>query len=1709
MSNNGTLDESQLVPELGDMLTIISDIHKSTTGRIIYRDGAMIRIRPSHVSDRAVEFPLDPTTGLFQDSLGVQELIIHEKAKYPHYARQLGILPGEALEFYSKEGAPSEDPGIVQAILATDDQDAIQLEDGRILNFGFLGSQDPYTVIVPRSAPEDFASTENNTTEVGTVYAVEEIPYEELPEIELPAPLVEEIPTSERTYSDAVQREDMFVSMLLDIPTSRQKNPRILRRLYRTTDLLLALKNSMVVRDATGSVLADQAASYTPNRLSDLLSLQTNGSPVPALLPVADVKKVVYVDALPTEDGIYEDVDVRQDVASLAEAAASTAAFRGADQVGNPFLAYMDFLLARNLPAVVPHTQQPTHWVQVDQDVLRTKVPPAPVQGFPAELPPAVVAKGEVVELTPDFLGTVTDRTVRLLSATKIDNRRTGVAFQIAPADSGEVVDHVLLSADMLAGRGPTRSSVLLWDVMASDASRRQTGAFYAALMKRWTSQRVVGSLGEEEAALATVLGERIPTTLQFAERGVLTVLDGFGMRALELNETLVDVLVRALATGREAWDVGMAALRKRAITALGVETTPIPSPISEGNPLWTATVESQEDMAAMLATLKDREPSLYSTHAARTAYAMSLANGTLLDVWYAAAAAEPSEVANEAIVSAAKTYRAERRRLDRSTANARAAEAAISATPTINPCQHVYLLESIRSIHDEAKRFAVLQDFLSKYQGGVRGNWVICGSCEQNLICRHELMLLHEFLHPGRSVALHKTLLLEFSGPVFEGAYICKNCGQKIADLEFDTHLEFDDEGRPLVGRTVVAPTKKVEKEGKEDKEGKEGEEELAEETEEQDAYLLMDEMKQKDSAEYKGEDLQIFYLTRTVLEHCGITPIAELYERIISSVRNFMKEKVPSKEYYTLMQRKAEADKKPSRLLPYDILTSNTKIGIVGALVVLEIQTGDFAIPFPAHGCKLERGGWPLDAEGSGCLAYVTCAISGIVRNDEPWKLTTWQKETSPMSPKRQAAIANDIKHSLNLLLAIPGPTGKAPPPVTTITALYKDRLDEKRKALEGKDANENDINVSSDRIPAAFRPLPIIKVGREEESAVPNKSKLQQDVATGSLAEVKAYVAKRQQDVIQQTLQTFHKESLASARGLNILSETNPRSDAACCFHRLGAVALTGYGIHSLTENLGEARAAEMTLLEESARDLRRRDPTASSNGTHIYVPWSAPETRIVMPQADPSMYYKLFLKNCFRGENVGFAHEYGLDWVCRHCKYACPPELEFLTGSELGGLDGKKLQKAMEELETKRQELAIGSLEGQVSEENFHTLEDAIHTRKSVTPYIYPTAIPLAQSLESMRQQLLGAEMFPQALREWELLQDTMPRLQEMPTLSRRRQAFSEFATAHDQVLERLGTRMVELLGARPSEAMKEGIHKTLESLASVTASVEGAQGARNIVTFLLMPMEQVATGFKNEKPRVNKWFPKVARSHRDLLHTIWDAQNAVVTAGSVAIKELKDTHKKVVVGILRHLTKWMGPWVQWWIREFRPGVEFTGEELIYILRWSIGYAMLLAVSEDSPLYRGVTVDVRKVAMKFFQGFFVDALKFAHLYVEKTQMTPKEIQEALLARQELERAEFIRRFDVLDRDMRRVELIKKRLKIGDWAVGTMKNLFQYDADFFEFERGQRAAMGLPEFAGDVTGDMGGVKENPYGFMEFGTERVEVGVNDHRAAHDEDVF
>lgn len=1753
-------DPYALVPELGDLLTIVSDSYGTLTGRIHYRDCQIIRVKPTHVSDRATDFPVDPETGLFREGLGVTEIIMHEKAKYAHFAKQLAVVDGERLEFFSNAGVPIAETGVVVEVLATDTQDAIRLEDGRLLDFDFLGPPPPIEVIRQRAMQEDQALPENNAavTAFGDL-EIPDVPQEDaFPEIDyslLPAAMVDEVPTAEQTYSDSLQREDMFVGLLRQVTPAQQKNPRVLRQLYRTTDLLLALKNSMVVRDSEGTIQPGQSRSYQAKTLREALAIQPTGAPLASLLPVADVKKILYTDSSATElqASVRTNVSLRGDILNLHEAVQAITSYRtDTGSTNNPYLAYLDFLLGHQLAAFEPGSVDASNGprIQQDQDVLRSVLPPAPVEGLARDLPSANAwtnsrrdrigkrrdkGDGDMEEIAAKFLvttanlGRIQDRTARLLAPTSYRNPSTGQVYQLAPADIAKTIGHVVLTPELSAYRAPTRSSVLLWDIQTSERSRSQPDPFYTMLMASWGDQRVLVTSASDEndeddkerqqvdLPIESILEGRLTHTSNIASRSIIYTLDSLGFRNIEIDRSVFEKVVTAIRTGCRIWEKGMTQQRARTLAALNTKGNirPTLEILEAADPLWVTDVLSNTYIQHALDILKAREASLADTQLCRASFFGARTNGTLANLWYALAGGTelrpegqvpvdmsdlgiPMQPTSVEISQAA--YLSEKRRLERVDANERAFSASIKAQPVLNSCQHVHLLESIRSIRDVGKRMVVFDDFVSKYRSGQRNNWIVCGNCDKNLVCRHELLLLHEFQHSGRGVALHKALLLEFGGPVFEGAYICKNCGQKIVELEYDTHIEFDDEGRPMIGRAMI-----------------EGGEEVSDAPE--GAGVMEEEARLRDTHGFtNAQDLSYFYLTRTVLEHCGITPTEDVYQRIVKGVRDFMNDRIPPESFWE-GRRKTDADKK--RIPPYAVHRANVMFGTVGALVTLEILTTDLAIPFPMHGCTFQRGGFPLETEGEGTLIYVACVIAGVLRNDTPWTLTSWKAETN--LEKRKAFVANTIRQSMITLLAIQPAQGKGPVPLTTVTEFYKTAIAARRNVLSQEAFDETGEALASraDRLPESFRPLQVQPRHSGDSSIIRSVSTLKKDAEVAAISEVLPVIRERLEQLVREQVTKQHVVAITSAKTLGVLSSASPRSDGVCCIRRLGAVAVTGFGVVGTSD----AADAEGNALAVAGKIVRRRDPAASANGTHFFVPWSAPSTYTLQPEVDASNYYRLFLKHCARGENAGGVHEWGENLICRQCLFELPAAFTYLTVSEISETNGGRLQKALDNQAIARKELSFAALAAQnisVDESAFHALDDSIHMRKQIVPLIPPPVRPFMTLMEMAHSyfNITGAPLLSSAAKDWNLLQKVMTTIasKHLPSGSLQRKAdFSVFVSRYDDMLSAIDGRLLALHQARhgPTPAQKSLVNRALDALQSFTANAEGAQAARNILAHVVVPMEQVSREFRLDgavvSSQAGKWFPRMNKTHKQTLETIWNRQTRLQKTASDWLERLPSNVHTLVKEVYGRMSGWLGPWCQFWIEHMRVGdSSFSTAEYSLVLRWSLLHVLAALLTEESTVYTSAYTDVRQQAIGFSRDFMLDLLTSKQMDLAPYQMTAKEVQESLLARQELEKNMFIQRFDKLDREMRQVELMKKRLKIGDWAVGTTKNLHSYDADFYEFERAQRAAMGLPEYSDDITqgADERGLTD------EAGTTAYGLGLDtgpeagyDHRIIHDED--
>jgi len=111
-------------------------------------------------------------------------------------------------------------------------------------------------------------------------------------------------------------------------------------------------------------------------------------------------------------------------------------------------------------------------------------------------------------------------------------------------------------------------------------------------------------------------------------------------------------------------------------------------------------------------------------------------------------------------------------------------------------------------------------------------------------------------------------------------------------------------------------------------------------------------------------------------------------------------------------------------------------------------------------------------------------------------------------------------------------------------------------------------------------------------------------------------------------------------------------------------------------------------------------------------------------------------------------------------------------------------------------------------------------------------------------------------------------------------------------------------------------------------------------------------------------------------------------------------------------------------------------------------------------------------------------------------EQLVYSEERLRDELQIRAEQEKINIIRNLDRMSDDERRVELMKKQLRMGQWAVGGSSKIIRYNADFYDLESDQRREAGIQDFiAGpfdpDVEAAPAGRPHDPNGIYNFGED------------------
>lgn len=1587
---------------IGNLVEILSTAHGFTRGRVIYRDKTLIRIMPQEVSDRAVDFPMTPDGTTFIPELGVSLIEVIEEQESHYYVDFLGAKPGDTLEFFTVAGEAIPPNGVVEEVLRTTTKDSIKLTDGRVLKFRGIGPQEPIAVIrvvsdmgeVAADAPPEGQEPEATaeTAEPDILALLRGV---------LPVATVEVVPSAERSYPDSMQREDLFQDLLSEVSAKQRTNPRRIRAIEREVDLALSLKNIVVRRDDAGRVLG--AVEHGISSFQDVVAAATSA------IPIVSASLVLNLDD--ASELKHKGSDVHPRSLETVEQESEELASRYLDgalpeTLGRGFNAYMYDLTSRG--QAVLQGGAPTEWAY-DQDVIRTAGMGAPVQGLSAGLSGRDDKDAPPVSMA-FLVSDVTHRLVRTLTADKHRNLKTGEISVRSPSDPSAISGYAILPPKAaITLRPPTRpghlpTALLYAASLEADnlptiaEALRDLYSAEATPQNSWTLNAEAAGDMDVASWLSSVLQYTVHPIDSMGPRSprLMSLLDTLGLGASDLPDAVADIIWEWVERAQGLWRELLVERRKAIQAALDTEPartfqSVTDSPDGGKAPLWSA-LRVADSLKELLEDIGRRNPSIAEAPTLMTASLLSEAQGDAAPlVWAEIAKLDVRDLGDRGYdaadaLASSRAYALKRKALRD------VHLLALRASPEINTCPHAERLEAIRNVRDVLPQSRLLRDFIEEFQGPRSGDWLTCVLCKSECVCFHELMQLEALAQPARMDAIHKQIMIKFGGERYEGKIVCKNCGQALQEMDYDDHVEFDDQGRAVVGASVLT------------------EEQLDEPTETawKKAFAaaappLVTFASQ--SQRNLGDILQL------MTDRGGLIIHPDVVRQIVRQADLYVSLRSPPADAY---------EKQRARMLTAASTKIKTATGVTGAtvdvptyaamldqlrvsaltaLTAIALQSAEPPVvvnnPFPL--CRLSRGGYPFNPaakpEEDGALLYMACVVASIQKETEPWRNLTWSGETK-LEARRKKVLNVALAATQIILGADPksAPLSFTPEVRQALTRAQTDVEAIKAKALVSL----------TDQLPVGFRPEPF-------PQAMPRPAVERDPVPAiqGALAEGRTVAP-----MIQPLADALRQQSMAIVGELHEVAATGiagmmaagrkPAMDATCC-----AVDFA---------NAAQLQGDKENLQLLTARALlRAATPTTVNAGTHLWPVFETPVPVPVEQKVDEGVFFKLFLKYCYRGHQVGEAHEFSVGEICRQCGLSLGKPFDLIDV----GKEGAAILAAQQ-----------GDLRVEVTLPAFNALSEAVRRRKVI-----------AAAAPAVREPWLVGIRALVALARFEA-DDRFATILEA--------AATAAADAGD--LDELGRATLWTPLLEYSEELRTRITAVPAMLDTMTED-PFIEGPRALQEYWCAKVQAAGSGYTVTKVTGAAW-AALSRKHNDMMNKLV-SDNSLWYGGEVT---------EGMRPVLRSVAATIGPLLRAWVQMVRPssGTAWTVTEAQTVLRTIVLRSWCDAVTTSSWMYRDIASPVERETIATDVATWTRALML-HVKQQFMRFSKETIKRILQDRANLERDTIVEEFEsIKDDDLRAAELLKKQFRIGRWAGGA--NLQKYDADTFEFESEQRKRMGI---------------------------------------------
>lgn len=1032
------VEPQEPVIELGDRIRIFGGKYDKTTGRVLYRTESEIHIIPDGLTNQVLEFAI--TEEGFDPALNIELVEILQKRKKVSLVEILDLRVGQELETFASEG----DPLAKYRIISVDpESDLITInnesEGDIVIPFGFKGipKELPFRVIRGRQPREALTVAE----EEGGIFEedeqeedIEELEVEEdfqfLDDELLPANTgieqLIEIPTSERTYSNQTQKSEAYADLLSLNTPARQKQIETQRSTRVLTEIFFKLRASIIRTSDDGTPKGIKPSSI--QTLVDALEKRQ----LALSRPVVDIDKILYhdmdTDTVPqpeSMDGIRL-IDFNAKIRDADEYLESSP-----EMAGQKFTQFLNGYLSKFGAAWRSNGIQRIAF-QKDEEFFRRKAPEreADIPGYPCCLP--ANKKGNI---SSENVSEVSLSLMRGLKATRIRGQllqegeeatvTSYVMFPLKYSPSLSFLKKESLVSDIIDGQKIHKSiKDILKDTSEITDIPSSSQPFLISVdggtLGNITLRDYIKSMGIRAEGMSDIWP--IQVLLGMNERE--WTVDQFEALKGVIGDTQNQIL-KAIIIQREL----LAQKVAQPPAVQGIQMIPDAAELIEKISEEPLLKEIQED-------LKNQMPGFANSDILMVGYLLR----NHQDLTMAQLANQPAALtrsrmkyAREEYLKTLKNIQLKKKRIDFA-----------GEPPEPIHCSHIKPLAMIRKVKDDSQRFALLSKFLITFQGHKENNWVKCNAGDHNLLCMHELLQIYQFLRPGDVAALNKDIQLNFGGGQFQGHYICRNCGQPISELEYDTHLEFDDSGRPMMGRSVLEDTDTLAQNQIESILGTGGD---------------IDEIEEFDDLLKK-----LIYTTAKELADRLFAPL-EMNDFIMVVNRVYsLIQQIPSRERYVQFQtaqKKGKASTVAALTVDYDIYINQALVCATAVHLLIHIQTRkpDLILRGMPVGCR-NLGGQPLEAEGTNGIQCVISIVSSFQKDSPPWSLTQFQKE--PDDSVRQKMIMGIFEPFMRASLQDP----------TILQA-----LSQKREYLKKILGTASGQGRPDEELPTNFAPIPYI--------------------------------------------------------------------------------------------------------------------------------------------------------------------------------------------------------------------------------------------------------------------------------------------------------------------------------------------------------------------------------------------------------------------------------------------------------------------------------------------------------------------------------------------------------------------------------------------------------------------------------------------------------